>query len=121
MIQVASRASHVRGELKTKARPLVEAIFGFESGHNRTRIAENRALAAMLKDGYCFVYEVRSEDPAQRKGLYKAQIIQKVINAMWFANKHDKGVVYSEWFNPIRPVTLALVLTACKRYVVSRI
>jgi hypothetical protein len=105
--------------LKTKARPLVEAIYGFESGHNRTRIAANRALAASLKDGYCFTYEEWNSDPAQRKGLYKAQIIQKVVNTMWFANKRDEGVVFSEWFNPITPVTLALVLTAVSAHHMS--
>jgi hypothetical protein len=102
----------VRGELKTKVRPLVEAMFGFESGQNRQTITKNRALVEELKDGYCFVYEVRSKDVQKREGLYKGQIIQKVINAMWFANKRDEGVLYPQWFSPISIEMLALVLTA---------
>jgi len=49
---------------------------------------------------------------ADCKGLYRNKNIQKIINAMWFAKKHDKGVVYHEYFKPIHVMTLALVLTA---------
>lgn len=49
---------------------------------------------------------------ADRKGLYRNKMIQKVINSMFFANKHDEGVVYTDLFNPIPTATIALVLTA---------
>ena len=47
-----------------------------------------------------------------RKGMYQHQIIQKAINAMWFANKHDEGVRFYAYFNPVPIEALASVLTA---------
>ncbi|KAI5983743.1 hypothetical protein EDC04DRAFT_2591542, partial [Pisolithus marmoratus] len=44
-------------------------------------------------------------------GFLKALLIQKIINTMWFANKHDKGIMYPEHFKPFPYLTLALVLT----------
>ena len=35
---------------------------------------------------------------------------------MWFANKHDEGVVYHEYFNPLSDVTVALVLTSVRHF-----
>jgi hypothetical protein len=48
---------------------------------------------------------------AERKGLFCNKNIQKVVNAMWFANKQDDGVISPEYFKPMRDVTVALVLT----------
>lgn len=56
--QITSRGSQLRGELKSKTRPLVEGFFGFESGLNQKRIAKNREMAEDLKDGKGFIYEV---------------------------------------------------------------
>jgi hypothetical protein len=47
-----------------------------------------------------------------RKGLFRNKNIQKVVNAMWFANKQDDGVSYPEYFKPMPDITVALVLTA---------
>ena len=46
----------------------------------------------------------------ERKGLFHNKNIQKVVNAMWFMNKQDDGVIYPEYFNPMPDVTVALVL-----------
>ncbi|KAF8954048.1 hypothetical protein BDZ97DRAFT_1766789 [Flammula alnicola] len=94
---ITNRGSHTRGELKTKARPIVETFYRFESGQNRKIIAKNRDLAEALKDQY--------------GGLYKNPLIQKIINAMWFHNRQDEGVIFDGYFRPIRPETIALVLT----------
>ena len=56
--QITSRGSQLRGELKTKARPLVEGYYGFESGLNRKMVAKNRKTAENLKEGKGFVYKV---------------------------------------------------------------
>ena len=56
--QITSRGSQLRGELKSKTRPLVEGYFGFESGLNRKIIAKNRETAENLKEGKGFVYKV---------------------------------------------------------------
>lgn len=57
-LQITSRGSQLRGELKSKTRPLVEGFFGFESGLNRKIIAKNRETAENLKDGKGFIYKV---------------------------------------------------------------
>jgi Domain of unknown function (DUF6532) len=57
-LQITSRGSQLRGEIKSKARPLVEGHFGFESGLNRKIIAMNRETAENLKDGKGFIYKV---------------------------------------------------------------
>ncbi|GBE88906.1 hypothetical protein SCP_1403140 [Sparassis crispa] len=105
---IMKRTSHIRGELKTKVRGIIQSFYGFQSGENKSAILRNCQRAEDLKDGYSFVYE----DPAMKKGLYKSEIIQMVINDMWFANKHDEGVRYHGYFNPMPVVTIALVLAA---------
>ncbi|KAF9562391.1 hypothetical protein CPC08DRAFT_381138 [Agrocybe pediades] len=108
---ITTRGSHTRGELKTKARPIVETFYKFESGHNKKTIAKNRELAESLKDEMGYAYEVHHADPAQRKGLYRNPLIQKIVNAMWFRNRQDIGVTYDSFFSPFRHETIALVLT----------
>ena len=133
MLQITKRTSQVHGELKTKIRPLVESLYGFEN--TKAAVARNRERAENLKDDYAFVYKVCSfsltsrvqlpynglpfQEPALgeisrelRKGMYQHPIIQKAINTMWFANKHDEGVSFYGYFNPVPIEALAFVLTA---------
>ncbi|KAF8230447.1 hypothetical protein L208DRAFT_1400539 [Tricholoma matsutake] len=109
---ITSRGSHLRGELKTKTRPLVETFYGFKSGHNRKIIVKNCQIAEELKDGHTFVYKITHAELVEHKGLYQSNLIQKVINAMWFRNKQDEGITYSSYFNPFTIPALALVLMA---------
>ena len=124
--QITSHGSHVRGELKTKVW-LVVKNYGFESSQHKYIIKHNHELARGLKEGYNFTYLVcnLNDGPlshwyifqemgtteANRKGLFHNKNIQKVINAMWFANKNDDGITYPEYFKPMPDVTIALVLT----------
>ncbi|KAI6001460.1 hypothetical protein EDD15DRAFT_2478579 [Pisolithus albus] len=109
---VTSRGSQVRGQLKTKLRPLVEAIFGFHSSQSKSAIKKNRSLAEGPKDGSNFAFKHMSADENERRGFLKAPLIQKIINTMWFANKHDDGIRFHKYFMPIPYPALALVLTA---------
>ena len=56
--------------------------------------------------------QVLSDPDGKRKGIYKHPIIQKAVNAMWFKNKRDEGITYSDLFNPISVNSIALILTA---------
>lgn len=47
-----------------------------------------------------------------RKGMYQAKILQKVVNITWFRNKQDEGVVHEDLFSPLTVEALALVLAA---------
>lgn len=44
--------------------------------------------------------------------MYYHPIIQKAVNAMWFQNKHDEGVIFADMFKPIPILAIAFVLTA---------
>jgi len=101
--------------MKTKARPLVEAFFGFETGQRRKIQAANRDKAETLKEGDNFVYKyIDLDDPEQNTGLCKSKLIQKLVNEMWFRNKTGEGIVFSQYFDPFTKSALALVLTAIK-------
>ena len=57
--QLTGRGTHLRGVIKTKARALVESTYGFEvSGDDA--VEENRKKVERLKDGFGFVYRVRT-------------------------------------------------------------
>ncbi|KAG2749317.1 hypothetical protein P692DRAFT_20778595 [Suillus brevipes Sb2] len=102
------RASHVRGELKTKMRPLTASFHGFRSSNSMEVIRSNRDLAERLKIGSIFVFK----DPSSKAGIYKTKLLQQGINSMWFLNRSDEGVIYHKYFDPIPIKTIALVLTA---------
>ncbi|TFY52653.1 hypothetical protein EVJ58_g9894 [Rhodofomes roseus] len=108
----------LRGELKSKVRPLVESLYSFNGSSAKKAIRENRDKAVALTSDSAFVYE----DPAinqpqgaeaERKGIYRHPIIQKAINATWFVNRSDEGVIFKEFFGPAISIgMIALVLTA---------
>ena len=56
--------------------------------------------------------QVLSDPNGKRKGIYNHPILQKAVNAMWFKNKRDEGLVYPDLFNPISVHSIALILTA---------
>jgi hypothetical protein len=63
--------------------------------------------------GLDFIYvQVLSDSDGNRKGIYKHPILQKAVNAMWFKNKRDEGILYADLFNPISVHSIALILTA---------
>ncbi|KAJ8689996.1 hypothetical protein PTI98_012841 [Pleurotus ostreatus] len=109
---ITSRTSHTRGEVKTKVKAFVPSIFDLESSQHPKIIEKMRSRATKLKDGYNFVYKSPHKDVAKRKGLYRGKIIQKCVNAIWFANRRDEGVRFPDSFSPIPLPALALIFAA---------
>ncbi|KAJ7080851.1 hypothetical protein C8R44DRAFT_895243 [Mycena epipterygia] len=105
---ISSRGPQLRGELKTKVKPIVNLVYGFKTGQNKKTIAFNRKLAEDLKEGSAFAFR----NVKEKKGLYKNPIFQMVFNAMWFANRKDEGVTHPELFNPAPVPAFALTLAA---------
>lgn len=65
-------------------------------------------------------YQVLSlNEDGPRKGMYNHPIIQKAVNAMWFQNKRDEGVQFTDMFKPIPVQAIAFVLTAVSRYFIN--
>ncbi|KAF8228119.1 hypothetical protein L208DRAFT_1293333 [Tricholoma matsutake] len=101
--------AQLHGELKTKAWPLVETFFGFDSGNHESALRSNCSMAQYLKKDSHFTYK---EDI--HTGIYHSKVIQKIVNVMWFCNKQDEGVRFTEYFEPFPLQALALVLTVIK-------
>jgi hypothetical protein len=62
-LQIKARGSQARGEIKEKTKPLVEGVFGFDSGHGRKSIVANRKWAEELKRERGFIYKVSISFP----------------------------------------------------------
>ncbi|KZT22703.1 hypothetical protein NEOLEDRAFT_1119325 [Neolentinus lepideus HHB14362 ss-1] len=119
---ITARGTQLRSEVKSKCRTLVPVLYGLYDATQKPDQQETRDKVARLLDGNTFIFK----DPFTRSGAYMHPIIQSVINEMWFANKNDEGVVYSEYFEVdvtstrrgsakrigIPLVTITLVLTA---------
>ncbi|KAI6041031.1 hypothetical protein EDC04DRAFT_2566153, partial [Pisolithus marmoratus] len=103
VLQITSHGSQVHGKLKTKLHPLVEVVFSFHSSQSKSAIKKNWMLAEALKEGTNFAFKV---------SFLKVPLIQKIINTMWFSNKHDEGIMFLEHFKPFPYPTLTLVLAA---------
>lgn len=61
---------------------------------------------------YPIIQQNLGETVDERKGPYQHEVIQKVINIMWFNKRADEGILYSEFFDPMPVPAIALVLTA---------
>ncbi|KAG6906092.1 hypothetical protein DXG01_015961 [Tephrocybe rancida] len=107
---IKQRGSQTREEAKSKTASLVETMYGFNSGQGRKIVIANCNLAEQLKLEKGFLYKELTEDI--HKGIYKHPIIQMAINKMWFKNKCDEGVVYTDMFYPMPIPAIALILTA---------
>ena len=58
-LQITQRASQVRGELKTKGRPLTKSLYKFKTTNGiKAAIRTNRELYEDLIDKFSYIYEV---------------------------------------------------------------
>ncbi|KAJ7163662.1 hypothetical protein C8R46DRAFT_1036424 [Mycena filopes] len=73
---IAARAPQLRGEMKTKVKPLAETMYGFRSGHDKKTVTFNRKRAESLKEESRFTMK----DVKAKKGLFKHAILQKACN-----------------------------------------
>ncbi|EIW80283.1 hypothetical protein CONPUDRAFT_90562 [Coniophora puteana RWD-64-598 SS2] len=109
---ITDRTSHLRGELKTKARPLVASAFGFEDTVDEDAQAANRKLVEDLKKDSSFVYRVRGNTPEEHRGMFLAKIIQQLINDIFYKGKKATAVKWEEFFTTFPKPGFALVLSA---------
>jgi hypothetical protein len=57
-----ARGAQLRGEAKTKLRPLVETSFNFESSKSKATLQSNRRLVEdLLKESGGFLYKARHQ------------------------------------------------------------
>lgn len=60
----------------------------------------------------CTFSQTQAVDDQPKSGLYEHPIIQKSINALFFKNRLDIGVEFTDAFQPFPHVALALVFAA---------
>ncbi|EPQ54951.1 hypothetical protein GLOTRDRAFT_23138, partial [Gloeophyllum trabeum ATCC 11539] len=112
---ITARASHIRGELKTKARSLVELAYGLTapSNHDERQAKRNKVRDLLTRLGYAYSVSEVFPNPTARSGIYENDVIQRLINVTWFADPKDDGIHYGQYFGRRMPVpVIALVLTA---------
>ncbi|KAJ8522272.1 hypothetical protein ONZ45_g1162 [Pleurotus djamor] len=103
---VGQRGPQMRGELKTKARPIVELTYGLRAEDDRIKMREH---VERLLSRYTFVFR----DTDTRTGMYMNDIIQTIVNKVWFSNRKADGVKHPSFSDDdgIPLITIALVLT----------
>ncbi|KIM77565.1 hypothetical protein PILCRDRAFT_11985 [Piloderma croceum F 1598] len=84
-----------------------DRVIGLAKG---TIAACNKKICENLLENNTFHYK----DPSELLGFCSNKIISEAIQAAWFSHKKAMGVEYSDYFNPLSLVTLALTLTAAK-------
>ncbi|KAJ6610842.1 hypothetical protein B0H10DRAFT_2437817 [Mycena sp. CBHHK59/15] len=62
MPTVAKLRPQLRGELKTKIKPLVKVMYGFKTGQNKKMILYNQKLTEDLKQGSAFAFKDQGQD-----------------------------------------------------------
>ncbi|KDQ19372.1 hypothetical protein BOTBODRAFT_27963 [Botryobasidium botryosum FD-172 SS1] len=105
---ITKTTSQMRGELKTIARSMVDLFFGFYD--RSTKLRANRRRYKHLTADHAFLYE----DPDKLEAMWCSPILFKLIKRMFFKKKNDDGIRSSEYFNPIKPPTIALAYAAVR-------
>ncbi|KAK0435241.1 uncharacterized protein EV420DRAFT_1653339 [Desarmillaria tabescens] len=102
------RGTQAHGQLKDRIRPLIMPAFGLTSPDKKSTIAKNKDKYVLLTMDAAFHYK----DISMLSRAYEHKLIFSSICAAWFKNTKDFGVKYSDYFDPIPNVSLALILMA---------
>ncbi|KAN0091454.1 hypothetical protein V8E55_005020 [Tylopilus felleus] len=100
-------ASITCGPFKSKARPVVAAVYGFDTSANNSAIEHNRALFLKLKQDSAFIFQHCGESLDDHTGIYMSPAIQQVVNAVLFKNKNDDGIRWARYYKPF-PIECAI-------------
>ncbi|KAI1783795.1 hypothetical protein LXA43DRAFT_902836 [Ganoderma leucocontextum] len=115
--------------MKTAARSLVETVYRFRASGQTDIQLRNREKAAALRKSDMFVYAVRlrvfsnsayvlivpwrrGKTVDDHEGLYQADVIQQMVNRIYFKSKKDDGIILREKYSPFPVVVFALILAA---------
>ncbi|KAH9953062.1 hypothetical protein BGW80DRAFT_1193224, partial [Lactifluus volemus] len=106
---ITNRAAEVRGRVKSTARCIVPIAYRLSKLNEDDA---NRQIVVNLLTKNSYLYR----DVATREGCLLTPIVPDIINSMWFKDKEDDGVVFSNYFGSegeaIPLQTVALVCTA---------
>ncbi|KAI6110745.1 hypothetical protein EDD17DRAFT_1449759, partial [Pisolithus thermaeus] len=105
-------STHICGQFKLKAHPIVMTTFSCETSANKGVQAKNCLLVSELKQNLVFIFHTWGSSLNEHTGLYTNPVIQQVINEVLFKNKLDDSIKWGTYYNPFPQVAFALVLTA---------
>ncbi|KAI6096952.1 hypothetical protein EDD16DRAFT_1477585 [Pisolithus croceorrhizus] len=109
-----AQSTHIHGQFKIKAHPIVATTFGFEMSADKGVWARNCLLIVELKQDSAFIFHVQGSSLNEHTGLYTNPAIQQVINKVLFKNKSDNAIKWGKYYNPFPCVAFTLTLTAIK-------
>ncbi|PBK70868.1 hypothetical protein ARMSODRAFT_1017646 [Armillaria solidipes] len=104
---IKKRSPHVRGALKADIKPLVAAMYGFVASASKGTIKQNKSKYVMLATGGAFT----CKDPQAMRRRFENKIIPMIITEYFFGHRKAPGILWEDAFNPIKPETLALIIT----------
>ena len=97
-MQVISHASQARGYAKTTSKPYFMSAYKIDNNSK----CETRDCVKQLLEGARFIYKVipylyvivlsliiYGQDPALKTGIFRAPLLQILINKIWFKNKEQ--------------------------------
>ena len=95
-----------------KITPLVQKLYGFETGEASGNQYRNMDRARDLKKDTAFI------NGEGENGLpYHHPVIQQAINIIWFNDgRRSEGIMFSNELCPLPYETIALVLAAVRRF-----
>ncbi|KAH9834670.1 uncharacterized protein C8Q71DRAFT_675220, partial [Rhodofomes roseus] len=110
---IKDRITQLRGAMKTVARGLLAAQYGFKDGRSDAIKAHNRELVACLKAGKNRPFshiDPRNPTTACRNPIF-ADTLAKTCK--WFSDTKGDGYCYKQYFTPGKPmqVLIAQLLT----------
>ncbi|KAE9391613.1 hypothetical protein BT96DRAFT_831812 [Gymnopus androsaceus JB14] len=105
---ISDRDSTFRGDIKSRAKMLIEPGYGFQTGATKSMIRKNRRLVEELKTDLKFT----CRDPKSGKHIYSNHLIQQLASSVFYKNARDIGPKYPLRFSPFPVRGLALILTA---------
>ncbi|THG93666.1 hypothetical protein EW026_g7633 [Hermanssonia centrifuga] len=113
------RGTHLRSELKIKARKTVAMYYKLKPGQSTSAKEKNKRLIVKLlqetgPDRNLFIYPVKEQarEPATRQHIYRHPAIGNIINEYVFGDRNLLGVLYTEYFGDQLPKpTIALAAT----------
>ena len=100
-IKIKARGSQACGEIKEKTKPLVEGLFGFNSGHGRKVIMANCKWAEELKCERGFIYKVSISFSFIKTFYLTVSIFRPLLSIQRWRTRNARGCTNIQSFRKL--------------------
>ncbi|KAK0429700.1 hypothetical protein EV421DRAFT_2042551 [Armillaria borealis] len=104
---IKRRSARVRGAMKTDIKSLVVATYGFVTSNKKATVEQNKKKYVMLATRGAFT----CKEPKTRRYRFENKILLMAIIEHFFGHRKAPGIIWEDDFDPIKPETLALIVT----------